>query len=70
MKQLNNFLVLSDGSLVFIKRPNFKSVLNTSIIKIDLNNHFVWFKSDYITQTEASTFVYKFNKNAIKTYST
>ena len=62
MKQINNFLILSDGSLVFVKRPNFKSIFIPLVKKIDLNNHFVWFKSNYITQTEVSTFVYKFNK--------
>ena len=62
MKQTNKLMILSDGSLVFIKRPNFKSLFVPSVNKIDLNNHFVWFKSNYITQTEISTFVYKFNK--------
>lgn len=68
MKQLKNYLILSDGSLVFIKRPNFKSLRSLSVNKTDLNNHPVWFKSNYIAQTEISTFVYKFNKNATKIY--
>lgn len=62
MKHLNKFLILSDGSLVFIKRPNFKYLFNPPINKIDLNNHFIWFKSNYRSQTEISKFIHKFNQ--------
>lgn len=70
MKHLDNYLILSDGSAVFIKRPNLKVLSNSTINKNDYNNHFIWSKanSNYIDQTEISTFVHKFNNNANKIF--
>nr|YP_011008098.1 ribosomal protein L31 [Dictyotopsis propagulifera]WBP69964.1 ribosomal protein L31 [Dictyotopsis propagulifera] len=60
-KKQNNYIILSNGSLVFIKIPYFKSF--SKHVFLDCNNHPIWLdnKNSLNYKKEVHDFIKQFN---------